>query len=660
MPYASRNPFYRYDVNINPELKRILFDNGMQAQISKTSDGYQLVVLGHDSPALTYDLNETQLSALTDGGTNGRNKKAYNTFTDIVKNDFYLPDNYVSAANARGTVNLGLHGYRVRTGYPLYSPFSRYSRGWGGDYLRFSPHPLDGYHLRRIGGRTFLAGTAMVPDRPDGSRRPGELNAGGYGFYYKGSPKKATQEALDSLAVTNLTPLQAPKRPQGEAKPLKDALPGKNDAVYFTNEKWQEVLSSHGILIQDANDKHGKRVVIQAGPTRVDTGYSLTDKEYAALTSNKVEGKDGVSIQKRLDIINNIIADDYDAKITREMLNSKDLISIDFKPEVKAVLEAKFIERDKQIEEQNKLVSARNIEKDFETAKDRAIAQKENAVNGKNISLIMPGMVWSAEANGKGRAVVVEEINVEREDEKYIMNAKINGVNVSHEISQKDYDKFLAVNDKARFNLFDDIFKEIEIRKANKNDHILLQGQMMGDNYITADTINKYNALTNSVDGNALAELNEKKGFYREGKDGREVNVGKISVEKDSLKEGQYKMTAVINGQAITHEISQKDYDKFLAVDDFHRMKLFSKIFDEVDMKTRPGMGTNVGAAILAACTAVTDLMLAPAHIMHHQRPEIYVEQHQRLNPAEMSAIAFETDRNGLQNDDVYSQSRGI
>lgn len=52
--------------------------------------------------------------------------------------------------------------------------------------------------------------------------------------------------------------------------------------------------------------------------------------------------------------------------------------------------------------------------------------------------------------------------------------------------------------------------------------------------------------------------------------------------------EGKYRMTAVIDGQAISHEITQRDYDKFLAVDDYHRMKLFSKIFSEVDMKTRP------------------------------------------------------------------------
>lgn len=37
-------------------------------------------------------------------------------------------------------------------------------------------------------------------------------------------------------------------------------------------------------------------------------------------------------------------------------------------------------------------------------------------------------------------------------------------------------------------------------------------------------------------------------------------------------------MTAVINGEAVSHEISQKQYDKFMAVDDYHLMKLFSSI----------------------------------------------------------------------------------
>ena len=81
--------------------------------------------------------------------------------------------------------------------------------------------------------------------------------------------------------------------------------------------------------------------------------------------------------------------------------------------------------------------------------------------------------------------------------------------------------------------------------------------------------------------------LSEDKGWYREEMYGREVEVGRISVQP-ALTEGKYKMTAVIDGQTISHEITQRDYDKFLAVDDYHRMKLFSKIFSEVDMKTRP------------------------------------------------------------------------
>ena len=66
----------------------------------------------------------------------------------------------------------------------------------------------------------------------------------------------------------------------------------------------------------------------------------------------------------------------------------------------------------------------------------------------------------------------------------------------------------------------------------------------------------------------------------------------------------KYRMTAVINGEEISHEITRRQYDKFMAVDDYHRMRLFSKVFDEVDMKQLPREqregGANIGAAILA------------------------------------------------------------
>lgn len=101
---------------MQPEMRDLLMRNGMQGHVVSNGNGYQLVVHGHDSPLLTYDITEQQMLTLTDWGTNYANKKAYNTFTAIVGNDFYMPKNFVHARNANGRVAMGLHGYRVGAG----------------------------------------------------------------------------------------------------------------------------------------------------------------------------------------------------------------------------------------------------------------------------------------------------------------------------------------------------------------------------------------------------------------------------------------------------------------------------------------------------------------------------------------------------------------
>lgn len=124
----------------------------------------------------------------------------------------------------------------------------------------------------------------------------------------------------------------------------------------------------------------------------------------------------------------------------------------------------------------------------------------------------------------------------------------------------------------------------------------------------------------------------------------------------DNLK---YRMCAVINGEVITHEISQKQYEKFLVVDDYHRQRMMSKIFDEVDMKTRPGMGFNLPAFLAAGLVAMRDATYLGADIAHNidriknpgPRPELYQEVHGSVrmlhNPAietpqELAQRAFE------------------
>lgn len=118
-------------MDLQPEMRDILMRNGMQAHIAPDGAGYSLVVQGHDSPLLAYPITERQMLALTDWGTNTANKKAYNVFTSIVGNDFYMPKDFVHARNANGRVAMGLHGYRIGIG--------EYGRtGWRGCHPRSS------------------------------------------------------------------------------------------------------------------------------------------------------------------------------------------------------------------------------------------------------------------------------------------------------------------------------------------------------------------------------------------------------------------------------------------------------------------------------------------------------------------------------------------
>ena len=510
-------------MDLQPEMRDLLMRNGMQAHVVSNGSGYQLVVQGHDSPLLTYNITEKQMLALTDWGTNHANKLAYNTFTGIVGNDFYMPKNFVHARNANGRVAMGLHGYRVGIG-----EYGRMGRiDMPPPFLGWTPRSQDGFHLRRVGGRLFFPESPIVPERWDGRMKPGELQSGGYGFYYKGQQQSYSPQQQDVLKDLEgiIMPSISRTRSTEPAKPYKELI---TSPVYFTNEKWQECLASHGIII----DENAKTLTIQSNSVNADMVYDLTDEELKKLTSNSIKE---VPVVQRLELLNGIIKDDFADKILMDTLNSKERIDLHLHPE----LEQELQQRQQQDEE---------------------------------------------------RLLPLEEDETVRRD--------------------------------------------------------VLQGDAM-------------------VRGEDLALINENKGWYREGAHGREVEVGDIMVEKVPPAEGEkkgeakYRMTAIINGEAITHEIKQKDYDKFLAVDDYHRMKLFSKVFNEVDMKTRPEANAGLGTKILAALTAGAVVTAEVAHDMnhhhHHPAPELYAEHHGGPrpyfkpgvdSPQEIAARYFEAEAN--------------
>ena len=485
-------------LDLQPELQDILQRNGMQAHIVGSSNGFsagqsgkagfQLVVQGHDSPVLTYNISQQQLQFLTDWGTNFANRKAYNTFASLVKDDFDMPRDFVHARNANGRVAMGLHGYRIGVGEygrqarplpvqmaAMTMPMGRWPHfGWHGapprhmdpggffrPFLGWSLRQQEGFHLRRIGGELYYPGAPMVYDRPAG-RKPGELQSDGYGFYWKGQrPQQQQIPQQDVLAQlqTVIQPVPVVQRPQEPAKSYKELI---TSDVYFSNEKWQEVLSSHGIVI----DADNKLMTIQSASLNADMQYDLKPEELAVLTSNSIKDH---PVAERIALINDIIKVDFDSKVTMDALNSKSLIDLTPKPEL-----LQEVNQYQQVE--------------------------QNQPQG-----------------------LEEGIQIVREDQ-----GQYQGQYQGHQLGLPEDNRQGVVN----------------------------------------------------MHGSDLDYINPDKGWFREGKHGREVTVDDIRVEPTEV-EGKYKMTAIIDGEVISHEIKQKDYDKFLAVDDYHRMKLFSKIFNE-------------------------------------------------------------------------------
>ena len=316
-------------MDLQPEMRDILMRNGLQAHIAFDGGGYKLIVQGHDSPLLTYQITEKQLLALTDWGTNTANKKAYNVLTSILAKDFYLPKNFVHARNANGRVAMGLHGYRIGMG-----EYGRTGR-WGlfPPILGWTPRQQGGFHLRRVGGQLFFPGAPIVPERPDGRMKPGELQSGGYGFYYKGGqPEQPVQprDVLQDLQAA-ITPMVSRPRSQEPARPYRELVASP---VYFSNEKWSECLASHGLIV----DAENRTLTVQSENVNADMVYDLTEEEIKTLTSNSLEEH---SIEQRLELLNGVIAGDFADKVTLDDLNSDKHIAIGLHPEVHEELAAR-------------------------------------------------------------------------------------------------------------------------------------------------------------------------------------------------------------------------------------------------------------------------------------------------------------------------------
>lgn len=479
---TRKNTNPRWD--IAPQLQTTLNANGMQAHLAQDAAGnYQLITMAHNtSTPRYYQVSERQVENLRNGGTNFWNKKAYETFTSIVGKDYYMPGSWVAAKNANSPVNNGLWGHTIGRGEygyrggPRFRPFVGARYGMFNSFLPGYPGMGPrGFHIRRVEGRPFFAYSApAVMDRPDGRLKPGELKSGSYGFYDKGNQQT---DVLDHLEIKIKPKILV--RPKGQSEPL-DKVMGSN--LYPTSELFQHMLASHGVIINEKD----KTLTIKSSSVNKDLQYKLMDEELEKLlaenfkhTDNKGnKGKNGVTVDERIAILNKVIEGDFADKITRASLNTKDYVDIKLRPEKEKeiYLEQEAALKDAQMMD---IIHLKEPRQDYHTG----FIDKWNSIG------VVDGRMLSLEKgfylpNKDGRRVSVGEIQAypihNGEKTSFRMTAVINNQVMSREISKEDYLKFINYDDEHRLELFDKIFDEVKIKSSSngRNEDGILSGNI--------------------------------------------------------------------------------------------------------------------------------------------------------------------------------------
>lgn len=572
MATLRKNTDYRM-TDISPRLQDTLNANGMQAHITMTQRGdYELVTLSHNSSEpRRYALNQQQVENLMSGGTSVSDKKAYNTFVGIVKDDYYIPGSFVAARNANSPVNMGLDGHRLAPGEygyrePRFRPFEGPRFGRFDNIIDGLMALTRGSRIRRIDDRPFYAGSApVVIDRPDGRLRPGELKTGAYGFYDKGTKQGA--DILQDMRIEERQPTKL-ERPKGQAIPLSSIT----SPVYMSAGKFQEVLSSHGVVI----DEKKNLLTIKSAGVQTNLEYQLKPEETKKLMSEKfkytdkkgVHNKDGISVNERLAILNAAIGKDFTDKITKEMLNSKDYVDIKLKPEVEQELGLHQAAAKQYMDSKIDIIDFKDMREDYRSGfLDRwnSIGVVDGRSLSKDKGFYLPV--------NDGRAVSVGEIQASPVNDgkgatTYRMTAVINNQVMSHDISKEDYIKFINYNDDYRLKLFDKIFDEVKIKSASNGmmEDAVHSGKLE-DTAGVAVLKGKYNLVNDNLSAaitGAMAYKDQISGNY-------------MLTMRESKDIGMW-----------SYKISEEQYLAFKNADDDGKAKLLSTIIPIRDEKQQP------------------------------------------------------------------------
>ena len=301
--------------DISRGLQDVLRKNGLEAHIEVDPNGdLYLAAEGRYYRYNRYKITKQQadiLSRWLDMGTGSTNYKAYDTLKSILK-DADMPANLTIAQQAGGLVNMGQWGQRMTPERMGWTPRQRHGMHYSNKELAPGLFPMYGI-APTFPGERLAPGTMRSFDYRSGGRLLPTT-----GVYQKaenaGRMLPENNDLLDDIKLNaEIKKPEEAKYPTGKGLPLSEAMPllakYPDSDVYFSLEKFKEVMASHGLTIGEhtADGQTYKGIIVSNSASRVDKlFYTLTDKEMAALLNPSIDEKNGgVSIQSRLDIINN-------------------------------------------------------------------------------------------------------------------------------------------------------------------------------------------------------------------------------------------------------------------------------------------------------------------------------------------------------------------
>lgn len=418
----------RHSSDLSAELQDILRRNGLQAHVAadRADGGPVLIVKGHDSPQLTYAISPEQAACLTDWGFDSVNRRAYNTLVSIISGDFRVPPAYVNACNAFSPVSMGLHGYT--------------------DTVRFGS-----------GASSGVKETVFRTERPDGHLKPGELEYNSYGFYYKGQNREAAsvsgtvqgrpdlQDGLASAVLSEEVQYLAP-----ESFSLVSASGGSalryteriSSDVYFSKDAFLEILSSHGLTV----DERLGTLTAVSGASSAPVTVQLSADELDVLTApalsddNRADNQRAASVSERLNVLNGVLLQRFDRGIDFGFLDS----------------DARYMAHPS--------IAAPSIHDGYDDRDAvRQLGTGEGTIGTRQMENIIEDRRWDGR-DGVQRPVLGPVSASRTTEGTYRMTAVIDGREYTHEITSRQFDKFVSLDDYHRMRLVARVFPEAGLR----------------------------------------------------------------------------------------------------------------------------------------------------------------------------------------------------